>query len=288
MAWRRGRGLECSAGPAPSGGRGGRGFGGGGVSRQWRRWGGASGRGGVCVGGRGVVRVGGRGLLGGRGRLHDLLAHLADLELQADLGGEDVGEARLEGGRGLRWGAGQRQDSQWGVRGGQRGANGAPAGAVVACRAPLGSIVAHLAPLAPSRAHFSPILAHLEPCWPHLGSMLALLGPALDPVWSILAHPDPSWPHLRHVMAPLGPTLAHLNSALGLPWPSWRLFGPFLGYWGWFGCLTPYFGVNSGDFGPYWRRRSSQRSFVRRGWGQFGPNLANYGAIWSLFGVFWG
>lgn len=42
-----------------------------------------------------------RGLLGGSGCLHDLLAHLTDLQLQTNLGGEDVCIAGLEGGCGL-------------------------------------------------------------------------------------------------------------------------------------------------------------------------------------------
>lgn len=44
----------------------------------------------------------------GRGRLHDLLTHLADLQLETHLGGEGVRVASLEGGGGLSCGRSQR------------------------------------------------------------------------------------------------------------------------------------------------------------------------------------
>lgn len=48
--------------------------------------------------------AGGGPRIGGGGRLHDLLADLPDLQLQANLGGENVCKASLESGRGLGWG----------------------------------------------------------------------------------------------------------------------------------------------------------------------------------------
>lgn len=108
-AWGRGRGL---GGPLPAR-----------LSRArlwgWRQWRGSLGCARVRARGGGVrapswAGSGGRGsstarsgwyrerglrprrLLRGRGRLHDLLAHLTDLQLQTNLGGEDVCVAGLE------------------------------------------------------------------------------------------------------------------------------------------------------------------------------------------------
>ena len=81
--------------------------------------------------------------------------------------------------------------------------------------------------------HIGPVLAHRASSWPHLGLILAHLGPSLahlGPSWSILAS---SWPHLGPILtpsqrtsAPAAPTWLQKASSWPKLSPSWPHFSP--------------------------------------------------------------